>query len=74
MKPVKQFMIYSFTIVLTFFVSTHLVQAEVPSSSIEYQVKVQRATQAAVWAMRAGSLGGHKNVGTLTRRSSCCTS
>jgi len=56
MKPVKQFMIYSFTIVLTFFVSTHLVQAEAPSSSIEYQVKVQRATQAAVWAMPAVSV------------------
>lgn len=56
MKPMKQSMIYSFTIILTFFVSTHLVQAEAPSSSIEYQVKVQRATQAAVWAMPAVSV------------------
>ena len=53
MKSIKHPMIFFFVIVSALFVSMKTVQAGDPYISIEYQIKVQRACEAAIWGMPA---------------------
>lgn len=53
MKSIRHLMIFLFAIVSVLLVSMKTAQAADPYTSIEYQIKVQRACEAAIWGMPA---------------------